>query len=92
MVTDDATCRGAEHTMVAGKMTGSAAHQGTLDTPFSISRGCDREKRHRSQCARKGPGHFFLPRAIDEVVSQHRPPSKSSTSTKAGAHVGHQSG
>jgi hypothetical protein len=44
MVTNDAARRSAKHTVVAGKMTGSAAHQGPLDTAFSIGGCCDCEE------------------------------------------------
>jgi hypothetical protein len=62
MVTDDATCRGAEDTMVAGKMTGSAAYQGALDAPFGISRGCDRKKEKRCDHAGNRLAHFLSPK------------------------------
>jgi hypothetical protein len=44
VVTDDATRGSAEDTVVTGKMTGSAAHQGALNAPFGVGRGCDGDK------------------------------------------------
>lgn len=44
MMTDGAACRGAEHAVVAGEMTGDATDSCALDAAFRLSRrGRDRK-------------------------------------------------